>query len=289
MKGGTTSAATFLGEHPEAFVPKMKETHHFSTDLRNHRHALMRRTVHNFRNLEHVFDPDAFEAIFADAKPTQRYRVDASTSHLYSTEAAANIARYRPDARIVILLRDPVMRAWSEFRMNRMIGVEAGEFDKALRREAAELAAGRTFLFKRYILAGLYADQVQRYLDVFPQEQVFIDVMDTPGEGMEGSIRRLCDFLGIDPAAGGAVSQENQAREPSNFVLNGLLYASGLKAFISQYSPESLKAAAKQSYYHLDTSAPSAESRNAAAAYFRDSNARLQALTGLDLSHWTRG
>jgi len=135
MKAGTTSAYLSLAGSTDVYVSSHKEPHFFSADLHAHPHTWMRRTLHNFQNTDFVESLDQYMKIFSDAPVNARYVIDASTSYLYSQDAARLIHEFNPNSKIVILLRDPINRAWSEYNMNRMIGVEYHGFLSALKRE----------------------------------------------------------------------------------------------------------------------------------------------------------
>lgn len=90
---GTTAMYTALKQHPEIFTAVHKEPHFFGSDLTPQPHT--------------VRDVDLYLDLFADAEPAQR-AVDGSVWALRSTRAADEIAARRPDARIIVMLRDPV-------------------------------------------------------------------------------------------------------------------------------------------------------------------------------------
>jgi hypothetical protein len=248
----------------------------------------MRRTVHAFRYGRYIESLDQYLSLYAGAPENCRYIMDGSTGYLYSADAARNIATFSSDAKVVILLRDPVQRAWSEYKMNVAIGIEADSFRVAVSRECRVLRAGGTLLFKRYVLAGLYAEQVRRYSTQFPAEDLFIGVVDRPSEGLPGAIGGLVDFLGLTRPAEILVGHENEARAPLNRALNSALYYSGIKALVSQCVPAAVRAPMRQSYYHADHGPIDEEDAAFIAPLFEDSTCELEALTGLDLGHWRR-
>ncbi len=97
-KSGTTALYEMLRRHPEIFMSELKEPRFFAADLRP------RFQAHGAG--EHPQTIEQYAALFADAAPEQRAG-DASPSYLRSRVAAAEIARVRPDARIVAVLREP--------------------------------------------------------------------------------------------------------------------------------------------------------------------------------------
>ena len=97
-KCGTTAMADYLGQHPEIGMCPRKETHVFATDL-SERMAM--------RRGQRPMSRERFLNLFADLQE-ERLRGEASVWHLYSASAAAEIAAFQPQARIIVMLRSPV-------------------------------------------------------------------------------------------------------------------------------------------------------------------------------------
>ena len=289
MKSGTTSVASYLTSHDKVYAPKIKEPNHFGSDLHRHRHRIMALTIHNFANIHNIANRNDYLSLYHRVPKQSKYIVDASPSYLYSTDAADNIATFNPDAKIVILLRDPVVRAWSEYRMNLAIGIERRSFAEAVRKELEILSQGQTFLLKRYIYAGYYGEQIERYLRSFSRENIFIDVVDHPLGGLGSVMERLFRFLDLEPNPGRELIHENEGKLPAYKVINNALYFSGAKALVSNLTPDALKNRAKTAYYQADRTKISDTDREFLAPLFSDSNKKLRDLTGVDINHWARG
>jgi hypothetical protein len=287
MKGATTSIFESLSAHPEIFVPAVKEPHHFSTDLFTHADPFIRWTRHGFANIRRIRARARYLKLYA-AAPSARYRVDASTSYLYSAAAARNISQFQPDAKIIILLRDPVMRAWSEYKMNLAIGVELRTFRDALDAEQKLLIRGKQNPYQRYLRASLYGPQVEAYYSQFPAKNIFIDVIDNPRIDMTQVMLSLSEFLGLSPDMPLGPAQQNVARSSFSMPLNSFLYFTGFKKLIGLLTPRDIKNRAKSAYYRPDNSMPSSADQAHLAALLEDSTRRLEQVTGLDLSFWTR-
>jgi hypothetical protein len=288
MKGATTSMFESLSNHPEMFVPAVKEPHHFSTDLFKDADPLIRWTRHGFANIHRISARARYLKLYAAAPPSARYRVDGSTSFLYSQTAARNIARFEPDAKIIILLRDPVMRAWSEYKMNLAIGIEMKSFRDALDAEQKLLMRGKHNPYQRYIRASLYGPQVEAYFQHFPAKNIFLDVIDNPDRDMIQLMLSLSKFLGVPSDIPLNPAQQNLAKSSFSIPLNSFLYFTGFKKLIGLLAPEDIKRRAKSAYYRPDLSMPSPADQAYLATLLEDSTRRLERVTGLDLSFWTR-
>ena len=207
-KCGTTALFKYLQVHPEVYLPK-KEFHHFGHDLRPAAYT------------GHKWDRAAYLALFEGATAEKRLG-EASVWYLYSKQAAREIKAFNPEADIIILLRDPVEMMYSLYGLflwvhdltpNGVIEAESGRvlsFEEALRtqeqRKAAflntidqEALAGKRVLRLFHTDAACYADQVQRYLDVFDRAHVHVILYDDLKADTAATYRDTLRFLGVDP------------------------------------------------------------------------------------------
>ena len=161
---GTTFMYRYLNEHPQIYMSPTKEPQHFATDLDSGSYL---------DSVSFLRDRDAYKALFAGARADQ-LAGEASTWHLYSQEAAANIKVANPDARIIIMLRDPVEMLYS-LHGRRLYGgsEDLRSFADALDAEADRRQGRRIPPRARNVQAllyrdvGRYSEQVKRYLDLF--------------------------------------------------------------------------------------------------------------------------
>jgi hypothetical protein len=193
-KSGTTALYEMLRRHPEIFMSELKEPRFFAFDLR------ARFQAHGVG--EHPQTIEQYGALFADAAPGQ-LAGDASPSYLRSRVAAAEIARVRPDARIVAVLREPASFLRSmhlEMVQNRV--EEELDLRRALEAEALPAsqpaADGVPPPQLRYTDRVRYVEQLRRYHDVFPREQVLVLIYDDFRADNEATLRRVQRFLGVD-------------------------------------------------------------------------------------------
>jgi len=189
-KAGTTSLYAYLRGHPDVFFPPIKEPHYFA-DVRpapEHRYAQRR----------FITRREDYLALFTQAGGA-KLRGDASPSYLWAENAPARIAEVAPEARIVVILRDPVERAYSHYLMEFREGADHGGFLEALRRDLARPRKGWA-VSHLYVELGFYAEQLARYFLHFPRQQIFIlelEELRTP-PSRQAALTRLCAFLGID-------------------------------------------------------------------------------------------
>jgi hypothetical protein len=147
---------------------------------------------------------DQYFSIFKDAQPRHRWIGEASTAYLTDPSAAANIYKYNPDARIIIVLRNPADRAYSLYCWMVQEGYESkSTFEKALDAEAKR-AKGKIpnfwepqyFYNFMYFGSGLYHDQVKRYVDLFKQN-VLVMTFEELLASIKDDYAPVRQFLGI--------------------------------------------------------------------------------------------
>lgn len=186
-KCGTTALHAMLNAHPEVGMASVKELHHFSAP------AVPSGLVSRAR-----FVTD--EATYLGLFPRGDFRVvgEASTSYLSSLEAPTRIAAFNPFARIIIVLRDPVERAFSQYLMDVREGTETRDFADAL--VADDLIPSRTWGDAAlYTDLGMYAEQVERYLSVFGDRRVLLLESDRLLSEPDAVLAEVEDFLGVTP------------------------------------------------------------------------------------------
>lgn len=275
-KAYTTSLFAAFEASPDIYCCPNKEPHFFCDDL------------HADRSIAQiaVTDPERYQDLFQNASGDFRYLTEASTNYLPSTRAAQNIKAASPDARSIILLRNPIDRAWSEYRMNRAYGHERAEFRAAIEAEIDGHEARRPYLFGRYVRRGLYADQIARYLDSFPRQQLLIKVVDRPGAGMRSLAAESFAFLGLGAPALPEIHKNGQVT-PTFPWLTDVAQSTGLKAAFSLIAPDYLKQAARRMFYRPDFAKAPAEDRALLRTVFAPDIDRLETLLGESLDHWT--
>lgn len=186
-KCGTSLMDNLLKRHPDLFLP-LKEQHYFGSDL-------------DFNTPERSLR--AYLAAFEPARPGTRAG-ENSTWYLYSRVAAAEIKAFCPDARIVIMLREPVslmrsLHAHMFYTGNEDIedfeAALAAEEDRRLGRRVPRYSFPRGGLLYRDV--ARYHDQVARYLDLFGRDQVHVILADDLRKDVPGVLRETLRFLGV--------------------------------------------------------------------------------------------
>ena len=124
--------------------------------------------------------------------------IEVSTSYLYSRTAAYEIKEFNPEARIIIILRNPVDRAFSNYMYKLKTGNEnCFEFEDALTREKERINEGLPYGF-HYISMGFYCDQVKRYIDEFNKKNVLILLFEDLKSDPVQFYKNVSAFMGVE-------------------------------------------------------------------------------------------
>src|SRR5881394_3162986 len=157
QKSGTTALHYFLSKHPNITMGDQQEIHCFDDD------ALF------------VSQPD-YEELHKHYRPLAPSTVagDCTPSYLYYEPAAERMWKYNPKIKLLILLRNPVDRAFAHWNMQRFRGREPLDFFDAVREEQARIAGAPPAEARRfaYVDRGFYGQQLERLFKFFPREQV---------------------------------------------------------------------------------------------------------------------
>jgi hypothetical protein len=260
QRSGTSWLYACLYEHPGVCAP-IKELHFFSRE-RNYDRGV-----------------DSYLGHFGRCPPGT-VRGEFSTSYLYAPEAAARIRAAFPEVRILMSLRNPVTRAYSQYRN----AVVAGEIGKGTAFAAYARADPSV------IGQGLYHDQVRRYLDTFAA--VLVLVLDDAERDRAAFVRRVYEFVGVDPSfrPGMLDRSVNVSRTPGvvgvDRAMNrvgDVLRRAGLDRLVWRVKRSGVPERLRRLNTGRDREALADAEQRELAATFRDDAARLSELLGRDL------
>ena len=198
QKGGTTALASFLGRCPQVVLPAGKEAHVFDAPDFDEGWDV---AAVDRRYAAHFPAPLRDGAVYGDATPI----------YLLHPAFVARIGRYNPAMRWIVLLRDPIDRALSQYHMERARGDESLPLWAALLAERWRLAGrrddfspGSPLRHHGYRLRGDYAAQLEALYRVFPREQVLVLRNHDLARRPAATMARVHAFLGVGaPAADG--------------------------------------------------------------------------------------
>jgi hypothetical protein len=214
-KAGTTALHAALSRHPGLYLSPVKEPKYFLADDEPPPDKGGPGDALTYR--EHVWQRDKYEALFAGAPPGTR-KGEATPLYLHDQRAMRRIRDLIPDARLIVVLRDPVERAHSNWTHLWSAGLEPiGDFVKACGEEDARVQAGWAS-FWRYTGLGKYGEQLRHAFTLFPREQVLVLryrlLVDEPAPTLE----RICEFLNADTGVLTEIPRENVTAHPEQTI-----------------------------------------------------------------------
>jgi hypothetical protein len=218
-KSGTSALAEYLRNSEAVYVPSVKEPNFFCADIdpelfaNNYKRdqLIEPNAIHVQRHSAWIRDLSVYESLYSGS--LARYRLDASVSYLYSTVAASEIFNYNPDSRILILLRNPVRRAYSHYCMNLQRGYAKSSFTNEVLRDVERLDKGWG-VSQLYVELGLYYEQLARYLEAFPLENVMVVDSEELRSNTHAALESVCTFLGIEMPIIKSPKPVNPSRTP---------------------------------------------------------------------------
>jgi hypothetical protein len=253
-KCGTTALYDMIGAHPEIFVSPVKEPDFFAADIRAA--VFGDRTFRSGETAGPITDWSQYLELFSGAVPSQRLG-EGSVCYLASRVAAAAIHERCPEARILMVLRDPADRLFSHYSAAVAARSTRATFPEwlaaaAVREETDAAPVGP-------VVAGRYGANLQRYLAVFPASRIHVAWHEDFVRDPAATVQHIFGFLGVDDTRQVPVHiRRNETRVRIN---------------LRSELPPALQ--------------PSPSDRALAIRLYEDDIRVLSGLTGRDLSHWT--
>jgi hypothetical protein len=209
QKGGTTALAKFLSTHPQICIAPVKEVHFFDYD-QNYLgdgdpwlgvpKELSRLTPHTL----HSTPQDRYHSFFPNYD-RQLAVGEATPIYMYFPWIAERLKAYNPSMKLIILLRNPIDRAYSHHQMERARGWEWLPFSLAIRIEALRLYLSKRDSSERsslrthsYCDRGFYSRQIRNLQHHFPKEQMLILLNEDLQNNHSQTLQRVYQFLGVD-------------------------------------------------------------------------------------------
>ena len=183
-KAGTTSLHYYLNEHPEILMSSVKEPDFFLEKEID--------DIGLYYGTTRIETSDKYHNLFSDKKDEEIFG-ESSVSYLYYPEVPKRIKEYNTEAKIIIMLRNPVDRAFSHYLMDFKLGLLSDKFEDVFNKKEG-------LKFQQYFLLGNYYEQVKRYLDEFTKENVHIIWYSDFKKDAEQEVKKAFEFIDVDSA-----------------------------------------------------------------------------------------
>lgn len=184
QKAGTTALYSYLKGHPEVCAPSIKETHFFDNERINW-------SSPNWSELAQFYGCDGRRTCAVDFTPI----------YLFWPPSLERIQLHNPDVKLIFIFRDPIERAWSQWKMETSRNAEYLPFSSAIRHGRWRLRgiatidpAWRVF---SYVERGLYGQQVRRLLTLFERDQILFLSSNELAKSHQYTLEKITAFAGL--------------------------------------------------------------------------------------------
>lgn len=202
QKSGTSTLFQLLRQHPDVFIPKNKEAHFFDRDAK------------------YIKGIDWYLTNYYEDWSQQKVTGSITPSYMFSEKTPYRIKEtLSASPKFIVLLRNPVDRAWSHYLMNVGVGKEKMSFKDAILAEETRLnESEQQWIRFSYIQRGFYYKQLKAYFDLFGKQNFLI--LNFEEEVLNESknlMTKVCDFLNIEEIEFNFEIEKNQFKSQRSF------------------------------------------------------------------------
>jgi hypothetical protein len=279
-KAGTTALYWYLAEHPEVFMSPVKETNYFAYGLDSEGQLLYGDPdVHRFP----VKTLREYEELFANAGGAVAIG-EASPIYLECPQAAVRIRQVVPAVKLICSLRHPVDRAYSDYQMYLLR--RGRPFDPERELTAASVWAQPD---SHWMQIGKYHDQLKRYLDTFPRDQMHVFLFDDFKRNALQTVQGVYRFVGVDPGfEPDFATPHNVGGIPANRLLEGVFTSRSIRSAVKPWMPTRAVNWIRRLRMKNMRQAPPlpVELRKDLTRHFYSDMVKTSELIGRSLDHW---
>ena len=273
-KAGTTSLHHYLNEYPEILMSIIKEPDFFS-DIEIQEQGLYYGSsrINNITKYNSLFSDWIDESIIGEA----------SVSYLFYPNVPQRIKIYNDNSKIIIMLRNPIERAFSHYLMDYRLGLTSNSFEE-------EFDKKTTLNFQQYFLLGNYFQQVKRYLDIFGKENVHIIWYSDFIEKTENELNKVISFLGLNTDFSVDFNKiHNSFSMPKNNFIRKIYSVVWLRKTLSFLFPVNIQIILKKALFNEDNKPKLSEkTRELLCKYYLSDIESLEKLLSVNLSKWKK-
>ena len=185
QKGGTTALDDYLRTHQSICMANKKEVHFFDED------RYFEKKSPNYSKYHKYFNPNDYSQVIGEATPI----------YMYWNKAIERIHLYNPQIKLIIILRNPIDRAFSHWNMEREKGRESRTFLKAILDEDSKINSPNYSQNKilSYLDRGYYSQQIKNIYNYFNKNQLLILRSEDLRENPDNTLMNIAGFLSIPP------------------------------------------------------------------------------------------
>ena len=277
-KAGTTSLYHYLNEHFDIEMSSQKEPNFFSDA------SLQKQSIYYGGN--RVDTIEKYNALFA--KEDVILRGEASVSYLYYEDVPHKIKEYNPNAKIIIILRNPIDRAFSHYLMDDRLGLISESFEIIIQKQSKHKNAN--LFYQQYIQVSEYTQQIKRYLEVFSKKNIhFIDYEDFKND-TSNIVNSVFVFLAVnDDFHPYLRKKHNTYTAPKNRIIRYIYSFVSFRKILAVIFPKFLTKNIRNLLFRSDKKPKlSEETRNFLKKHFTNDVKELSKLLNIDFTKWIK-
>lgn len=285
QKSGTTAIAHYLSQHPQIYMSPLKEPGFFDFESSPPNfngpgdQKLYSGAITNLNDYHKLFEGASNEIAIGEA----------TTWYLYSRRAPKLIKSYIPDVKLIVVLRNPIDRAYSAYMHAVRDNREYLDFEAALQVEDERINDNWEYLW-HYQKIGFYSEQIERYLSEFDKKQFKFFLFEDFKQDPQKLISSIYDFIGVEQTAlPGKVERFNVSGKKRSILLDNFLKDTSLaKQIIRPFMPKDFRRslAKKARLLNLQKQDLPQHIRKRLRDTYREDVLKLQKIIGRDLTHW---
>ena len=214
-KAGTTSLYHYLNEHPKIIMSKEKEPDYFSHEaLKNQNIYYYNMQIDTEEKYHSLFNLERDDSILGEA----------SVSYLFYEDVPAKIKQYNKHAKIIIVLRNPIERAYSHYLMDFRLGLVQNTFEEIIYR-GSSVSKDFELHYQQYIEVSQYFSQIERYLKIFGKENIHIIDYEDLQKDQEAVLKNIFLFLEVETDYQANIKKEYNTFSMSKYSIINWFYS----------------------------------------------------------------
>lgn len=285
MRAGSTSLYVGLSAHPEIFVPHIKESYYFVAEH-------MRQNGEDTATIERYVaggkyrEQEAFESLYREQEGFKYY---GDCSHyIIHSQTAETIAAYNPDAKVIVSLRNPIDRMYSEYMLRSREGSQKLSFSDFVRENVeVNSSGGVEVLDHSFFQKGYYATQLCEWYKWFPKDQIMVIHFEDLEKKQSEVFASIYKWLGVDANYEPTVVRAQRGGVPKSRRFYDLIKRPSMaKRTLKKIVPLSVRWKMRDLIYKnlLNKEDVSEKTRKILREVYRPHNEDLTELTGVDYS-----
>ena len=287
-KAGTTALYNYMGQHPEIYMSPVKEPNFFAEELR------LENFSDHFRKLAEAREPTRgpvsewaeYVKLFGDVNDEKAIG-EASVSYFWSKDAPRAISTTIAGAKILVILRNPVERAMSQFTHMLSFSEKPLDFAEYLDR-AMRLTDTRISEYYPCLNYGFYGQQLKRYREFFDADRIQIHLYEDFRGEPKRVLQQIFRFLEVDPDFEPDLSVRHmESAVPRSYFLQNALDRSGIREALRGKLPPEVRRYVRQATQRpREELTMTPDERIRLIDFYREDVGNLSGLLGRDLSSW---